>query len=65
MDLAFLVFIFPQARIAAPALVLVTVKRQRESLHNPTKTAEELLETFEKQGLTKFVARLRPFATLV
>ncbi len=47
------------------ALTVGTVKRQRESLRNPTKAAEELLETFANQGLTQFVARLRPFAELI
>lgn len=46
-------------------LTVGTVKRQRESLRNPTRTAEDLLETFENQGLTQFVARLRPFAELI
>ncbi len=50
---------------SATALVVATVKRQRESLRNPTKTVGELLETFENQGLTQFVARLRPFAELM
>lgn len=50
---------------SATALTVGTVKRQRESLRNPTKTAEELMDTFENQGLTQFVARLRPFAELI
>ena len=49
----------------APAQVVATVKRQRESLRNPAKTAEELMDTFANQGLTQFVARLRPFADLL
>lgn len=49
----------------ATALVVATVKRQRECLRNPTKTVEELLDTFDNQGLTQFVARLRPFAELI
>ncbi|MCE9531729.1 MAG: PIN domain-containing protein [Planctomycetes bacterium] len=44
-----------------PDLVCEAVKRQRESLHNPPKTAQELLATLESQGLTKSVARLGPF----
>jgi hypothetical protein len=42
-----------------------SIKRQRESLRNPTKTAAEMLATFENQGLTQFVARLRAFADLL
>ena len=49
----------------ATALVVTTVKRQRVGLRNPPKTADELLATFEKQGLTQFVARLRPFVELL
>lgn len=50
---------------AATALVVATVKRQREGLRNPPTTAEELLATFENQGLTQFVVRLRPFTALL
>ncbi len=39
--------------------VCAAIKRQRESLHNPPKTADELLATFEHVGLTRFVSRLR------
>jgi hypothetical protein len=49
----------------APGLVCATVKRQRESLHNPPKTAGELLATLESQGLTQAVARLRQFVDLL
>ena len=45
----------------APGLVCTAVKRQREGLRNPPKTAEELLATLENQGLTQAVARLRQF----
>lgn len=48
----------------APGLVCSAVKRQRESLRNPPKTAEELLTTLESQGLPQAVAWLRPFANL-
>ena len=50
---------------AAPGPVCAAVKRQREGLRNPPKTAEELLATLEGQGLPQFVARLRPFAELL
>lgn len=49
----------------APGVVCAAVKRQRESLLNPPKTAEELLATFEKHGLTQAVARLRRFIDLL
>lgn len=50
---------------AAPGPVLGTVKRQREGLRNPPKTAAELLVTLECQGLVQTVARLRPFVELL
>lgn len=49
----------------APGAVCSAVKAQRESLRNPPKTAAELLDTLEAQGLTQAVARLRQFATLL
>ena len=49
----------------APELVCSAVKRQREGLRNPPKTAEELLDTFESQGLPLSVARLREFGELL
>jgi hypothetical protein len=45
----------------APGTVCAAVKRQREGLRNPPKSAHELLATFEKQGLAQTVARLRGF----
>ena len=50
---------------AAPGPVCAAVKRQREGLRNPPKTAEELLATLEGQGLPQTVARLRQFADLL
>ncbi len=49
----------------APGVVCAAVKRQRESLQNPPKTAEELLATLESQGLTQAVAQLRQFINLL
>jgi len=49
----------------APGLVCAAVKRQREGLRNPPKTADELLATLESQGLTQAVARLREFVKLL
>lgn len=49
----------------APNLVCTAVKRQRQSLKNPPKTVEELLETFEGQALTQTVAFLRDYAELL
>ena len=42
-------------------IVCAAVKRQRESLRNPPKTAEELLGTLEGRGFTQAVARMRQF----
>ena len=50
---------------AAPGPVCAAVKRQREGLRNPPKTADELLGTLEGQGLPQTVARLRQFADLL
>lgn len=50
---------------AAPGSVCAAVKRQRDGLRNPPKTAAELLATFESQGLVQTVARLRQFAELL
>jgi hypothetical protein len=50
---------------AAAGAVCAAVKRQREALTNPPKTAEELLATFESQGLVQTVARLRQFIELL
>jgi predicted nucleic acid-binding protein len=58
---AFLVSLFD----LAPGLVCGAVKRQREGLRNPPKTAEELLTSLEGQGLTQAVARLRQFVDLI
>jgi hypothetical protein len=49
----------------APGAVCDAVKRQRESLRNPPKTAEELLATLESRGLTQAVARLRQLIDLL
>jgi predicted nucleic acid-binding protein len=50
---------------AAPGAVCAAVKRQRESLRNPPKSAEEMLTTLEGQGLIQAVARLRQFLDLL
>jgi hypothetical protein len=49
----------------APGPVCAAVKRQRENLRNPPKSAEELLATFESQGLPQTVTRLREFIDLL
>ena len=48
----------------APGVVCAAVKRQRESLRNLPKNAEELLATLESHGLTQAVAWLRRFIDL-
>jgi hypothetical protein len=50
---------------AAPGPVCAAVKRQREGLRNPPKSAEELLGTLESQGLVQTVSRLRQFTELL
>jgi predicted nucleic acid-binding protein len=50
---------------AAAGAVCAAVKRQREGLRNPTRTAEELLDTLESQGLPQVVSRLRKFVELI
>jgi len=57
----FLVYLLDQA----PGVVCAAVKRQRESLQNPPKTAQELLSTLEGQGLAQAAARLRQFVDLL
>lgn len=47
----------------SPDAVLDAVRRQRESLKNPPKTADELLATLEQCGLVETVVRLRSHAT--
>ncbi len=49
----------------APGAVCTAVKRQREGLRNPPKTAPELLAALEGNGLPQTVARLRPFIDLL
>lgn len=49
----------------APGPVCVAIKRQRENLRNPPKSADELLATFESQGLPQTAARLREFIDLL
>ena len=57
----FLLSLFEQA----PGLICAAVKRQREGLRNPPKTAEELLTTLENQGRPQAVSRLREFVELL
>jgi hypothetical protein len=49
----------------APGLVCAAVKRQRESLRNPPRSVEELLNTLESQGVVQAVTQLRQFADLL
>lgn len=46
----------------ATEAVLEAVRRQRESLKNPPKSAAELLDTLTQCGLKEAAARLRPHA---
>lgn len=43
---------------ADPPAVIARVARQRESLKRPPRTASEMVETFRRNKLTKFAARL-------
>jgi predicted nucleic acid-binding protein len=49
----------------SPGLVCAAVKRQRESLKNPPKTIDELLEAFARQRLPETVTRLGQFRDLL
>ena len=51
--------------VLAPGVVCAAVKRQREGLRNPPKTAAELLATLESQGLPQSVAHLQQFVELL
>jgi hypothetical protein len=57
----FLVYLLDEA----PGAVCAAVKRQREGLRQPPKSAEELLATFEGHGLVQAAARLRHFVGLL
>jgi len=56
--------IFHQFGLNNPA-VLVAAQRCRARLKNPPKTAEEYLDTLEKQSLPKTVAELRDYAGVI
>ncbi|HVX61856.1 MAG TPA: PIN domain-containing protein [Pirellulales bacterium] len=49
----------------SPDDVFLAVRRQREGLRNPPKTAHELLDTLESHGLPETVALLRQFVDLL
>lgn len=57
-------FLFHQFGLSNPA-VLITAQRCRERLKSPARTAEEYLDTLEKQGLPKTVAELRKYAGVI
>jgi hypothetical protein len=46
-----------------PDVVLAAVRRQREGLRHPPRTAAELLGTLDQCGLKKMASRLQPHAT--
>jgi hypothetical protein len=48
-----------------PEMVIEAVRRQRANLHNPARTAAELLDTLEAQGLVQTVAHLRGVSHLL
>jgi hypothetical protein len=49
----------------SPSAVIKAVKDQRTSLRNPSKTVEELFDTFLERGLATTVSRLREYANLL
>ncbi|WP_352447313.1 PIN domain-containing protein [Mesorhizobium sp. M0013] len=57
-------FLFHQFGLNTAAVV-VAAQRCRARLKNPPKTAEEFLDTLERQGLTKTVAELRQYASVI
>ncbi|WP_352516125.1 MULTISPECIES: PIN domain-containing protein [unclassified Mesorhizobium] len=57
-------FLFHQFGLNTAAVV-VAAQRCRARLKNPPRTAEEYLDTLERQGLTKTVAELRHYAAVI
>ncbi len=57
----FLVHVFD----LAPGIFCSAVKRQSLGLFHPPTTAEELLNTFQNQGLVQTAARLRQFIAIL
>ena len=49
----------------ALSVVCEAVKKQRMSLKNPPRSVEELLATYERQGLAQTVAQLKVYAQLL
>jgi hypothetical protein len=49
----------------APDMVCAAIRRQRDALRSPPRTAEELLATFERQGLGRSVARLQQSVDII
>ncbi len=47
------------------AAVCKALKQQRQMLRNPPQSAEQILETLERQGLIQTVCRLREFSELL
>lgn len=45
--------------------VLSAIRKQRARLKNPPKTAEEYLETLERQGLPMTYQRLKGYVELI
>jgi hypothetical protein len=57
-------FINHQFGLAGP-LVVVSAQRCRARLRNPPRTAEEYLETLERQGLPKTIFELRQYTSII
>jgi hypothetical protein len=57
-------FIFHQFGLDHPT-VLISAQRCKARLKNPPKSAEDYLDTLEKQGLPKTVAELRTYSSIL
>jgi hypothetical protein len=49
----------------SPDVVCSAVKKQRESLKNPSLTIEHYLESLDRQGLVQTISVLRQFSKLI
>ena len=57
-------FIYQLFNFSPPDIIL-TAQNHRNSLKNPPKTAEDYLQTLEKQGLTKTVGVLKDYIEVI
>jgi len=57
-------FLFHQFGLNTPGVV-VSAQRCRERLENPPKSADDYLDTLERQGLPKTVTELRNYCSVI